>query len=101
MGGSGSKKAQLDKFGQLLSVQEKEALGSCFAAVAGSPDAESFGENKLQVSHYVHADCSCECLTYGLTHIVTKQGDRSHAVEHTPLTKLPMFSIWCFALACI
>lgn len=49
MGGSGSKQAQLDKFGQLLSVQEKEALNSCFAAVAGSPDAESFSENKLQV----------------------------------------------------
>ena len=49
MGGSGSKQAQLDKFGQLLSSQEKEALNTCFLAIAGAQEAEGFGEEKLQV----------------------------------------------------
>ena len=49
MGGSGSKQTQLDKFGQLLSSQEKEALNNCFLAIAGAQEAEAFGEEKLQV----------------------------------------------------
>ena len=64
MGGSGSKKSQLDRFGQLLSVQEKEALSSCFAAVAGSPDAESFGEDKLQVRADNLPDAHDQCSAH-------------------------------------
>lgn len=52
MGGSGSKQAQLDKFGQLLSSQEKEVLNTCFLAIASAQEAESFGEEKLQVHTY-------------------------------------------------
>ena len=48
-GNSSSKDAQLDRFGHLLTSQEKAALRLCFLAIAGSQEAESFTEDKLEV----------------------------------------------------
>jgi len=50
MGGSGSKQAQLERFGQLLSSQEKESLSRCFFAITGVQQADAFEEDKLQVA---------------------------------------------------
>jgi len=50
MGGSGSKQAQLERFGQLLSSQEEESLSRCFFAITGVQQADAFEEDKLQVA---------------------------------------------------
>ena len=52
MGGVGSKQAQLEKFGQLLSFQEKESLSRCFFAITNVQQADAFEEDKLQVVYY-------------------------------------------------
>ena len=54
MGGVGSKQAQLEKFGQLLSFQEKESLSRCFFAITNVQQADAFEEDKLQVRSYTN-----------------------------------------------
>jgi hypothetical protein len=49
MGGGGSKQADLERYGQLLTPGERQALETTFHEVAGSPDASSFTDKQLQV----------------------------------------------------
>ena len=50
MGGGGSKQAQLERYGQLLSPAERQALEATFHEIAGTPDASSLTEKQLTVS---------------------------------------------------
>lgn len=52
MGGSGSKQAQLERYGQLLSSRERQALETTFHDIAGSSDASILTKQQLNVSHY-------------------------------------------------
>ena len=49
MGGGQTKEKQLDRFGQLLSAQEKIAISTSFQAIAGSSEVNFFVESQLQV----------------------------------------------------
>lgn len=49
MGGGQTKEKQLDRFGQLLSTQEKIAISASFQAIAGSREVNFFVESQLQV----------------------------------------------------
>lgn len=49
MGAGQTKEKQLDRFGQLLSAQEKLAVSSSFQAIAGTSEVNFFIESQLQV----------------------------------------------------
>ena len=49
MGAGQTKEKQLDRFGQLLSAQEKLAVSSSFQAIAGTNEVNFFIESQLQV----------------------------------------------------
>lgn len=49
MGGGNSKAAQLDKYGQFFSSQEKECLTKTFHIIAGYGEATFFSEDQFQV----------------------------------------------------
>lgn len=50
MGGSTSKRSLLQKHGQLLTEEEREAIFSCFIAITSDQDAEGFSLDQLTVS---------------------------------------------------
>ena len=50
MGGSTSKRTLLQKHGQLLSENEREAVFSCFIAITSDQAAEGFTKQQLSVS---------------------------------------------------
>lgn len=50
MGGSTSKRSLLQKHGQLLTEEEKEAIFSCFIAITSDQEAEGFSVDQLAVS---------------------------------------------------
>ncbi len=50
MGGTTSKRTLLQKYGQLLSENEREAVFSCFIAITSDQEAEGFTKEKLTVS---------------------------------------------------
>lgn len=50
MGGGGSKQAQLERYGQLLTPGEREALEITFLEISGSQEASFFTEKQLTVS---------------------------------------------------
>ena len=58
MGGGVSKQAQLERYGQLLSPAERQALENTFHEIAGSQQALSFTEKQLTVRstcpYFVH-----------------------------------------------
>ena len=54
MGAGQTKEKQLDRFGQLLSAQEKLAVSSSFQAIAGSSEVNFFVESQLQVGVYIN-----------------------------------------------
>jgi len=49
MGGGNSKKAQLEKYGQDFSEQEKECLSKTFHIIAGYEEATYFSNDEFQV----------------------------------------------------
>lgn len=49
MGAGQTKEKQLDRFGQLLSAEEKVAVSSSFQAIAGTSEVNFFIESQLQV----------------------------------------------------
>ena len=51
MGGGGSKQAQLERYGQLLSQGERQALENTFHDIAASPDASFLTEQQLKVCY--------------------------------------------------
>ena len=53
MGGGGSKQAQLERYGQLLSPAERQALETTFHAIAGSQEAAAITETQLRVRRQV------------------------------------------------
>ena len=69
MGAGQTKEKQLDRFGQLLSAQEKVAVSSSFQAIAGSSEVNFFVESQLQVSG---RDLQCSrtflCVLYADSH---------------------------------
>lgn len=50
MGGGNSKEQQLEKLGQLFSVQERQCLNTTFHAIAGYEEATFFSNEEWQVS---------------------------------------------------
>ena len=54
MGGGGSKQAQLERYGQLLSPRERHAVETTFTDIAGSPDASFLTQQQLNVGY-----CTC------------------------------------------
>lgn len=50
MGGGGSKQAQLERYGQLLTPGERQALELTFHEISGSHEASFFTEKQLTVS---------------------------------------------------
>ena len=55
MGGGGSKQAQLERYGQLLSPAERQALETTFHAIAGSQEAAAITETQLRVRRQVNS----------------------------------------------
>ena len=49
MGGGNSKDAELDRYGQLFSEQEKKCLKTTFHAIAGYQEATFFSQAEFQV----------------------------------------------------
>ena len=49
MGGANSKAAQLNKYGQFFSFQEKDFLTKTFQIIAGNEEATCFSEKDFQV----------------------------------------------------
>ena len=67
MGGGGSKHAQLERYGQLLTSAERKALELTFHEIAGSQDASAFTEEQLRVGIYTYMSVNPGHVLYSLT----------------------------------
>ena len=57
MGGGTSRQALLERYGELLSRKEREALNRCFTAIAKSQEIDHFTLKQLQVRYKMYNTC--------------------------------------------